>query len=302
MKTIFLILSFSLFTTFLMAQNEAELISFGYRSIAQATLENSNYDDLNDVSSAHTFYTFSFNHGHQPLKDTTFFILYGLSYENVNQNVDLSSVSQDADWDLLPDNYYQQPQYSQLSLSVGVSKSLPKGWSLSGNFYTNVIDDFFKPELPTNINFGGMAFIEKEHNKHFTFGAGLLLIELERKIFASPVVSFKYQNEKRGIEALIPARLRLWQKINKRSYLEASIYNNFYSIEYQPDNDVISTDILSFKPELTYNYLWKDFLKLSIGIDLPLRDVTVSAKNETFKYQQNSLGFNIGLSFVIGRD
>ncbi len=301
MKKIILILHLSVFATYLQAQNEAELVSVGYRTIAQASLENSNYSDLNDVSSAHTFYTFSFNYG-QPLKDTTFFILYGLSYENVNQKLDLTNVTQDTDWDLLPENYYQQPQYSQLSLSVGVSKSLPKGWSLSGIFYTNVIDDFFKPELPTNINFGGMAFIEKEHNKRFTYGAGLLLVELERKIFASPVVSFKYQNEKRGIEALIPAKLRLWQKINKKSYLEASVYNNFYSIEYQPDNDVISTDILSFKPELTYNYLWEDFLKLSIGIDLPLRDVTVSAKKETFKYQQNSLGFNIGLSLVIGRD
>ncbi len=301
MKKIFLILHLSIFTTCLLAQNEAELISIGYRTIAQAPLENNNYDDLNNVSSAHTFFTFSFNRG-QSLKDTTVFILYGLSYENVNQKLDLINVNQDTEWDVLPENYYQQPQYSRLSFSAGLSKSFKNNWSLSGVFYTNIIDDFFKPELPTNINLGGMAYIEKKQNKRFTYGAGLVLVELERKIFVSPVVSFKYQNEKRGIEALIPAKLRLWQKTSKKSYLEASIYNTFYSIEYQPDNEVISTDILSFKPELTYNYLLGNFLKLSVGIDLPLRDVTVSAKKETFKYQQNSVGFNIGLSLVIGRD
>lgn len=301
MKTIFLILYISIFTTCLRAQNEIELISIEYRSVGQASLENSNYEDLNDVSSAHTFYTFSFNYGWS-LKDTTLSILYSLSYENVNQKLDLTNVNQDTQWDLLPKNYYQQPQFSQLSVSVGLSKSFHKGWSLYGIFYTNVVDDFFQPELVTNIKFGGMAYLEQDLKKHLTYGGGLLFIELARKIFVSPVVSFKYQNKKRGIEILIPAKLRLWQRMSKKSYIEAGIYNAFYTIEYQPENEVISTDIFSFKPKLTYNYLWEKFLRLSIGIDLPLRDVTISAKNETLNYQQNSLGFSIGLSLVVGQD
>lgn len=101
------------------------------------------------------------------------------------------------------------------------------------------------------------------------------------------------------MEGLIPAKIRFWQKINQVSYLEASMISSFYSIRYQPDNEVISTDIYSFRPVISYNYLWEKFIKISLGIDLPLRDITISAKEETFKYQQNSIGFTIGLSLVI---
>ena len=299
MKNITLSLLFGLLSTiFLTAQHEIELIRVGYRSIGKASLESKDHNALNDVSSAHNFYTFSFNYGHS-LRDTSISTLYSISYENISQVLDLSKVNQDAEWATLPENYYKQPSFSQLSISLGLSKSFRKDWTLSGLLMVNTVDDFFKTALPTNINLGGMAYVNKAHNKRFSYGAGLLFLQLERKLLAAPVVSLSYQNEKRGVEALIPAKLLFWQRINKVSYLEGSIYANFYSIEYQPGNEVISTDIFSFKPDLSYNYLWGNFLKLSIGLDLPLRDVTIIARDEIFNYQQNSLGFNISLSLVI---
>jgi chromate reductase len=285
------------FSESVVAQNETELINFDYR-IAQAPMENDKYHILNDVSSANSIINFSLNYGHS-LKDTTYAIIYSLNYTNVSQRLDLTQVKQKDELNLLPKNYYQQPQFSQLSFSTGVSKAFDKGWSITGLFSVNIVDDFFKSELPTNINFGGSTYLERKHNSKVTYGAGIIFWQLEERVVVSPIVSFKYQNKKRGIEALLPVKIRMWQKINKVSYLEASASSNFYSIRYNSGNEVTSTDIFSFTPELTYNYLWENFIRLTIGIDMPLNDVTVVAKNETFKYIQNSLGFKFGLSLVI---
>ncbi len=298
MKTTFSTLLLCFFTAFLLAQNETPIISLEYRTIAQAPIENETYKVLNDVSSANSFINFSLNYRHS-LKDTTYTVIYSLNYTNVSQQLDLSQVKQEAELDLLPKNYYQQPQFSQLSFSTGVSKVFDKDWSLTGLFSVNIVDDFFKSELPTNINFGGSTYLEREHNNKLTYGAGIIFWQLEERVVVSPVLSFKYQNKKRGIEALLPAKIRMWQKINKVSYIEASATSNFYSIRYNTNNQVVSTDMFSFTPVLTYNYLWEDFMRLTIGIDIPLSDVTVVAKNETFKYKQNSLGFKVGLSLVI---
>ncbi len=298
MKTTFSTLILCLFTTFLIAQNETPIISLEYRTIAQAPIENEAHKILNDVSSANSFINLLLNYEHS-LKDTTYTMVYSLNYTNISQRLDLSQVKQMTELDLLPKNFYKQPQFSQLSFSTGMNKVFDKGWSLTGVFSVNIVDDFFKSELPTNINFGGSTYLEKEHNKKWTYGAGIIFWQLEEKVVVSPVLSFKYQNKKRGIEALLPAKIRMWQKINKVSYLEAGASSNFYSIRYINDNQVISTDMFSFTSELTYNYLWEDFIRLTLGIDMPLSDVTISGKDKTFNYKQNSLGFKVGLSLVI---
>jgi len=297
MKTIFSTLILCLCTTLVLAQNEVPLISLEYRTIAQAPIENAAHKILNDVSTANSFINLSLNYGHY-LKDTTYTIIYSLNYTNVSQSLDISQVKQKDEFDLLPKNYYQQPQFSQLSFSTGLSKTFGKGWSLTGLFSVNIVDDFFKSELPTNINFGGSTYLEREHNK-VAYGAGIIFWQLEERVVVSPVLSFKYQNKKRGIEALLPAKIRIWQKINKVSYLAASASSNFYSIRYNTDNLVVSTDMFSFTPELTYNYLWENFIRFTAGIDMPLSDVTISKKNNVFKYKQNSLGFKVGLSLMI---
>ena len=52
-------------------------------------------------------------------------------------------------------------------------------------------------------------------------------------------------------------------------------------------------------PEFTYNYIWDDFLRFKIGVDLPLNTVTITAKDEIVEYNQFSLGLKLGLSLVI---
>jgi len=298
MRTLFLILFYSLSNTFLIAQNETEIFSLQYRSNNQAFIANDDYDVLNYISFANSVFAFNLDYGNV-LKDTSIVALYSITYENISQNLNLSYVENISELDLLPKNYYQQPQFSLFSLTVGLSKYLAHDWSVSGFFTANITDDFFKPNLATNINIGGLAYVEKTPNNRLSYGVGMLFWQLENKIFISPALNFKYQNEKRGVEILFPNSIRLWQKINKESYLETSLINNFYSIVYQPDNEVTSTDINYFRPELTYNYLWGNFIKVSIGINMPFRIVALSAIEETIYYQQNSIGLSLGLSLVI---
>jgi len=287
-----------LIANYLTAQNRDELISIQYRSTSQAFINSETHDVLNEVNYANSFLNFSMNYGHS-FKDTTLSMTYSLSYNNVSQDLDLSYVTDNTMLDLLPNKYYEYPQFSQLSLSTGVNKALKNNWSITGMMTANIVDDFFKPKLPTSINFQGLAYVNKEHNKKLSYGFGMFLVQTENRLVPAVVLSFNYQNEKRGIEALFPSSIRVWQRINKVSYLEINAYSNFYSLSYEPNNPVISMDIISTIPEFTYNYVWDEFLRFKIGIDMPLNDVVITANDEVINYSQFSIGFKVGVSVVI---
>jgi hypothetical protein len=280
------------------AQNQNELINIEYRSTAQASINNELHNVLNEVNYANSFLNFSMNYEHS-FKDTTLSMIYSLDYNNVSQDLDLSYVTDNTLLDLLPNKYYEYPQFSQLSISTGMNKALKNNWSITGMLITSIVDDFFKPELSTSVNFGGLTYVEKEHNKKLSYGLGLFLGQTENRLVPSFVLSFNYQNKKRGIEILFPSNIRMWQMINKKSYLEMNAYSNFYSLRYNPDNPVRSMDIISTIPEFTYNYIWDDFLRFKIGVDFPLNTVTITAKDEIVEYNQFSLGLKLGLSLVI---
>jgi hypothetical protein len=295
---IIIALVFLLMTTVLKAQNQNELINIEYRSTAQASINNELHNVLNEVNYANSFINFSLNYGHS-MKDTSLSMIYSLAYNNVSQKLDLLNVTDNDKLAILPNRYYEYPQFSQLSISTGINKILKNNWSITGMLTTSIVDDFFKPELPTSVNFQGLTYVEKEHNKKLSYGLGLFLGQTENRLVPSFVLSFNYQNKKRGIEILFPSNIRMWQMINEKSYLEMNAYSNFYSLRYNPDSPVHSMDIISTIPEFTYNYIWDDFLRFKIGVDLPLNTVTITAKDEIVEYNQFSLGLKLGLSLVI---
>ena len=295
---IIIALVFLLMTTVLKAQNQNELINIEYRSTAQASINNELHNALNEVNYANSFINFSLNYGHS-MKDTSLSMIYSLAYNNVSQELDLLNVTDNEKLAVLPNKYYEYPRFSQLSISTGINKVLKNNWSITGMLTTSIVDDFFKPELPTSVNFQGLTYVEKEHNKKLSYGLGLFLGQTENRLVPSFVLSFNYQNKKRGIEILFPSNIRMWQMINEKSYLEMNAYSNFYSLRYNPDSPVHSMDIISTIPEFTYNYIWDDFLRFKLGVDLPLNTVTITAKDEIVEYNQFSLGLKLGLSLVI---
>jgi hypothetical protein len=148
-----------------------------------------------------------------------------------------------------------------------------------------------------------MTYLEKRQNERLTFGFGLFLNQLENRLLLAPAASLEFQNKKRGIEILFPEKIRLWQRINKKNYLEALATTQFFSIAYPSGSEVNSTDIYIIKAGINYNYIWEDFLKISLGFDLPLSLYTITTPTETIDYsQQSGLGFKLGLHVIFSNE
>jgi len=302
MKKQFLFLYFLLNVSIIFAQNEIELFSFEYANSGQSFIENEYYDVLNNVNTSTTSLNASLNFGHA-IGKKGWEAFYALDYRQVRQKLDLSEVIQDSVFQEIPRNFYQYPKFSQLSLSSGLVKKFSDKWTGTALLSINVTDDFFKSKVAPNLTWGSMTYVEKRQNERFTFGFGLFLNQLENRLLIAPVASFKFQNQKRGIEILFPEKIRLWQKINQNNYLEAIATTQSYSIAFASDNEVNAVDIYIIQAGLTYNYLWQDFLKFSVGFDLPLNFYTISTPTEIFDFsQQNGLGFNLGLSIIFSNE
>jgi hypothetical protein len=302
MKKQFLILYFLLNVSIIFAQNEIELFSFEYSNSGQSFIENEYYDALNYVNTSTTSLNASLSFGHA-LGKKGWEAFYTLNYRQVRQKLDLSEVIQDSNFQDIPSNFYQQPKFSQLSLVTGLSKEISTKWNGTALLSLNATDDFFKSKIAPNLNWGSMAYLEKRQNERFTFGFGLFLNQLENRLLVAPVASLKFQNQKRGIEILFPERIRLWQKINQKSYLEVLATTQSFSIAYAAENEVNTTDIYIIRAGVAYNYLWEDFLKFSMGFDFPLSFHTISTPTETIDYsQQSGLGFKLGLSIIFSNE
>lgn len=302
MKKKFLVLCFLLNACINYAQNETELFRFEYSNSGQSFIENESYDFLNYVKTSTTSLNASLSFGHA-LGKKGWEAFYSLDYSQVRQKLDLSEVIQDSKFQDIPNNFYQQPKFSQISLVTGVSKEISVKWKGVALFSINATDDFFKSKIDFNLNWGSMAYLEKRQNERFTFGFGLFLNQLENRLLVAPVASLKFQNQKRGIEILFPEKIRLWQKIGRNNYLEALATTQSYSIAYAAENEVSTADVYIIKAGVAYNYLWEGFLKLSVGFDFPLSFHTISTPTETIDYsQQSGLGFKLGLSIIFSNE
>ena len=302
MKKQFLVLYFLVNVSTIFAQDETELFSLGYANSGQSFIENEYYDALNYVNTSTNYLKMSLNFGHA-IGKKGWDAFYTLNYQQVRQKLDLSEVISDSIFQDIPNNVYQQPKFSQLSLAMGLSKEITAKWNATALFSLNLTDDFLKSEITPNLTWGSMTYLEKRQNERFSFGFGLFLNQLENRLLVAPVASLQIQNEKRGVEILFPDKIRLWQKINERNYLEILATTQSFSIAYAADNEVSTTDLYTIKAGIAYNYLWEDFLKFSLGFDFPLNFYTISTPTETIDYsQQSGLGINLGLHIIFSNE
>ncbi len=134
----------------------------------------------------------------------------------------------------------------------------------------------------------------------FSYGFGVYLNQVESRLLLTPVLSLKIQNNKRGVELLFPEKLRIWQKLNNSSYLEAFANYNSYSVKYSKTKELISTDIFQIQVGISYHYKWKDIIKFSIGGNIPIGFYSSQYKNELIHYTlSNSIGINTSISLII---
>lgn len=283
----------------LSAQNQFELISFTYASIGETSINNNEFSNLNNVKIATSSLNISLNYGH-PVGEKNLKMFYGMDFSNTRHHTNLSNVIQDSSFFALPESYYLQPDYATLSGSIGLEKTITKKWTILAVLSTNLTTDFSKNKLKNNLLFGNITYVEKKVNDKLSFGFGIYLNQLEGKLFTSPLLSFNYKNNKRGINLIFPSSIRLYQKVFKSSYFEFKSALHSHSLTYASTHPILFTDAYNLNSGISYHYIWQDFLKFSIGVNLPLRFISVSKGIDDFNYSQvDNLGFSIGISLVV---
>lgn len=298
MKKYFLITCFLLNVSITLAQNEIDLFKLEYENSGVSNFSDSPYPAMDQIASANSIFraTLNYNHKIKP----SWQAIHSISYSHVAQHLDLSAVIGETVLESIPDNYYAYPNFSQISLRSGVIYEPTDKWSATLLGSVNFTDDFSEDKLNPNLTWLTMAYLERRQSQNLSYGFGLSIIQLENKLYFLPSASFKVQNSKRGLELLFPEKIRVWQKINQKDYLEAAIKVQSLSVEYPIENEVKGLDIYTIKAGIEYNLIWEEFIKLNVGINLPIILNSVNSTTNNFEFfQQNSIGFNLGLSIIL---
>lgn len=281
------------------AQNEIEVIKIEYTNSGTSNFSNSPYPIMDQIASANSNFSATLNYGHN-INSDTWQTIYSLNYNYITQQLDLSKVSEETIFGNIPSNYYSFPNFSQISFSSGVIYNSKGKWSATLLGAINFTDDFSKTTLKPNFTWMGIAYLERKHSDYLSYGFGGFINQLENKLYFMPSASFKLQNAKRGIELLFPDKIRIWQKIKEKNYIEAAIKVQALSVEYPAENIVKGLDIYTIKAGVEYNLVWQEFVKLAIGVNFPIILNSINSATNNFDFlQQQSIGFSLSLSIVL---
>jgi len=299
MKISSLIIMFYLSLLTVKGQNETNLLHFNYFSNQGASVQNHDFETLNNVKVSTRIYDFGLNYGHL-IGKKGFQAFYSLDFLHYRQDLDLTDIHQDSVLRTIPENYYHIPTFSQVMLAGGLNKSLSKKWQAFGQFSLNLTDDISRSKLANNLTWLTMLYLQKTPHKQFSYGFGAFFNQLENSLLAIPILSLSFQNGKRGLNVLFPQQVKFWQRFGKTNYLDFKASFNSYSLEYNAQNITEGTDIYSFKTGLAYHYIWQNSLKFSFGVALPADYFIVTTPDDILYYsQRNSLQFHFGVSLVL---
>ncbi len=300
MKNSFIICIVITFTPYnLQAQNELEVIKISYMRCQNSAINNERFKVLNDVSVNTRIIDFFTHYGHY-IGKKKLELSYQLEYQNFSQTTNAKSVLGNSTLSSIQKEYYETPPFSKLSLTSGVQKLFKNNWSGSTSITVNYTDDVCNNKLRSNLSWGSITYLEKQGSNKFSYGFGVFLNQVESRLLLTPVLGLKIQSNKRGVELLFPEKLRIWQKLNNTSYLEAFANYNSFSIRYTEKKELISTEIFYIESGISYHYKWKNVLKLSLGGNIPIVFYSSHSKIELTHYTlSNSIGINTSISLII---
>lgn len=276
-----------------------EIARLSYYTEQEASISGNSFEIPDDTKINTRVAEALFRYGH-PVGKADMELSYELTFLNFNQRINFPDIVTDSIFSSIPQNVYTTPAFSQISLTTGVSKSFAKGWKGSTTFSFNLTDDLFGTAIQNNLTWGSTAHIEKTHNEYFSYGLGIFANQLEGRFLIAPILDLNLHNEKWGLNLLLPQKATLWHRASQKSYVDvyASLYS--YSLKFQPSNPVIATDIIMIRSGINYSYIWEDFLKLSLGIYLPVNYHIIDTQKTSFNYVTgNTLGLNLNISIII---
>jgi len=290
------------FANSLRAQNELEIVRLAYDYINSAMIENERFPLLNQISVNTRTLELMMRYGHD-LGKNGWGISYEISYQSFLQTLELPETLQDSSLQSIPINYYWTPAFSQIAFTSGITKSFKNNWTGFTGVTLSLTDDLFSDRLSGNLTWTTTTYVEKVKNERFSYGFGAFINQLENRLLISPILNLNIQNSKRGIALLFPQKLSLWQTVGRKSYLETMANFTSFSLKYNPESEIASTNILQVKAGILYHYVWEEFLKFSFGINIPIGFYTVHSQNDSIHYTLgNNLGLNLSLSLVIPND
>ncbi len=288
-----------LLPNFILAQDEIEIIRLTYQHDGGALLTTNDLPTLNQAKITTSVVELMLQYGHA-IGNKGVEFSYAVGYQHFSQTLDASEVTNDSTFYTIPKYYYRTPQFSQISFITGISVPFGNNWGGFTGVSLNYTDDLAGTDLPGNLTWVSTTYIEKIKSERFSYGVGAFINKLENRFLLSPIVNVKIKNRKRGVELIFPEKLRVWQVIGRSSYLEGIASFNSLSLEYNPAREVASTDVFLARAGVTYHYIWEEFLKLSLGVNVPLGFYSVTTPESSFDYTLgDNLGFSLSVSFVI---
>jgi hypothetical protein len=193
------------------------------------------------------------------------------------------------------------PSHSFLSISGVLSTEFRKSWVFTNSISTSFVDDFWKGNYRFKVFGGVSSFIKKNQTPKFKWGGGVFINQLAGRIQFFPLIYLQLKNEKRGFEFSFPEQARLWQSLNVKSYLQLGIrYNSFSLSRLNASNEEwFTTDINSFRMSISYQYVYEEFLRFTVGIGAQFRSNLISSEQKQYGYSQIEMPtVNIGLAWV----
>ena len=276
-----------------------EIARLGYYTEQEASISDNSFEIPVNIKINTRVAEALFRYGH-PVGEAGLELSYELTILNFNQRVNFSDTVTDSTFLSIPQNVYTTPAFSQISLTTGLSKLFAKGWNGSTTFSINLTDDLFGTAIQNNLTWGSTTYFEKTHSKHFSYGLGIFTNQLEGRFLLAPILNLNLHNEKWGLNLLLPQKATLWHRVSPKSYADFYTSLHSFSLKFQPINPVNTTDIIMIRSGINYSYIWEDFLKLSIGIYLPVNYHIVDTQKTTFNYVTgNTLGLNLSVSMII---
>ena len=275
------------------AQDELTIFRVEHRVAGSCEVYNALGDHLGAVPSFRHSTDVEMNVGSELNKNNEFAL--NIEYRNVG-----ACIIDNPDSDILID-MINLPSHSFLSVSGVLITECKKNWVLTNSLSMSFVDDFQKENYELKVFGGVSSFLRKDQTPRFSWGGGVFMNQLAGRIQFFPLIFLRFKNEKRGIELSFPEQLRIWQRLNSKSYLQLRVQYNSFSLSRMSANqeDWFNTNANAFRANLSYQYLYKEFLRFTAGIGGQVSSNLITNAQGQYTYSQFELpALHVGIAWI----
>lgn len=159
----------------------------------------------------------------------------------------------------VPDYLYELPDLTQVGLSLTYNYTHKSNFDFSTSYYTIFSNEKGGKLTEKDLMSFGLLYLQKKIKKH-AIGLGSAFYVLDRKVKFIPLFNWSYQNEKFGIDFMLPLSIGLSYKLKENLALKFDGDLDFGGFEVEYENALTS---INKKPD----YIQNTDISFSFGID-----------------------------------